>query len=63
MVQDAQAYAYTDATYAIFPGVTLAIIVGLFIALGNTLEAGPVARKHRRRRFGESGPTDGRASS
>jgi peptide/nickel transport system permease protein len=50
MVQDAQAYANTHATYAIFPGVMLAIIVGLFIALGNMLETTPVARRRRRRR-------------
>jgi ABC-type dipeptide/oligopeptide/nickel transport system permease subunit len=49
MVQDAEAYAYSDATYAIFPGITLGIIVGLFIALGNTLES-PSTRHLRRRR-------------
>jgi peptide/nickel transport system permease protein len=49
MVQDAQAYAYSDATYAIFPGVALAIVVGLFIALGNAIES-PSTRRLRRRR-------------
>jgi peptide/nickel transport system permease protein len=49
MVQDAQAYTYSDATYAIFPGVALAIIVGLFIALGNAIES-PSTRRLRSRR-------------
>ena len=49
MVQDAQAYSYTDATYAIFPGLMLAIVVGLFIALGNTLETAPVSQKRGKR--------------